>query len=486
MQGREPSSDKDSAKSSEIVVRPFLGRIEKLALVLLGVRFKSPQDLWKFQLDLLRLQREIQVAINDYKRQGKQVPGTMETLTDLRACRWLARRLGDAFAWVILGADKKVIEPLSRNSRTVISSDSHGNRGMIMIASHLPQQGWGFPLIHDITDFLRVGDITFVRMSEGSRRIYQTVEVKTRARLKRRLEGNLAEYDYQIQILSAVSPDDAQFGAIELERTEFESVVSPPVQPVSRRLGRQAKRMSTAVLHQAAKANELIREDGENPAIWAMVNEPINAHWETLRKVVRQARRNGYGSECVDDTFLYTAFYSADGISPDTMGQPASLQEDLSNPALLVGGGRANMLSIAIVPPVEQARAHVFMPFYLYPIPRSSISDIIHGRMTIVVFFNETRLSESLEKAGFSVEVISSAKHHRMQVSGWGTASNGANFYIQLPDLKYHLDELIYEFRERDSIVHIARALFDAAANAATGLEREFGDRTGSDQESRS
>ena len=48
---------------------------------------------------------------------------------------------------------------------------------------------WGISVIHDITNVLRVGDITFMRPSEEGRvrdAIYRTVELKTRARRRGR------------------------------------------------------------------------------------------------------------------------------------------------------------------------------------------------------------------------------------------------------------------------------------------------------------
>jgi hypothetical protein len=312
---------------------------------------------------------------------------------------------------------------------------------MLLAAGYLARQGWRFPLIHDITDCLRIGDVTFVRVHEDSERSYNTVEVKTSARLKRRLETeNLAEYEYRMQVLSAVPSDDAPMDRVTLEGAEFESVISSPVRPVGRRVGRQAKRMSTALVHQTAGLDVLIEEDGEVSALWTAVKAPVTTHWKSLQRVVRKARRNGYASECVDDTFLYAAFCSAEGLSPDSMDH-SRLQEDLSNPALLVEEGtRGIVLSIALIPPIEQASAQLFRPFYLYPIPRSSICDLLRGRMIILVCFNESRLVESLEEAGFTVDFNSKVKRSPLIVTGSVITSSGAEYRVQPADPRYYLE----------------------------------------------
>jgi len=299
------------------------------------------------------------------------------------------------------------------------------------------------------------------------------VEVKTRAEFKRRLEGqNLAEYEYRMQAFSASPPDGAHADPDALESADFTSVIPRSAGPLSRRINRQAKRMSTALLHQTAEPNTLIKEDGAAPAVWTAVNTPVTAHWKALQRVVRKARRSGYGSECVDDTFLYVAFYSPEGVSPESVNRASQLQEDLSSSPLVIrGGSRANTLSIATIPTIEQASAHLFLPFYLYPIPRSSICDIIHGRMVIFVCYNDGRLVESLEEAGLNVEV--NQKTRQLTVTRSVTTDGGAEYYIQSPDLRYYLDQIIYEFHGRDSIVHAAKAVLDVAENVTAELDRE-------------
>src|SRR5277367_6095548 len=113
MQSKEPPNDEEAAEAFDAVCRPFMDRLEKLTSSLLGRRLTSVEALWQFQLDLLHLQRDIQGAIGDYQNRVKRRRAPMSNLTELRAYRWYARRLGDAFAWVMLGGDKKIIEPLS-------------------------------------------------------------------------------------------------------------------------------------------------------------------------------------------------------------------------------------------------------------------------------------------------------------------------------------------------------------------------------------
>lgn len=451
-----PTSTRDDDESSTAVVRPLLRRIEKLAQILVGMRFASPDDLWRFQLDLLGLQRDIQAAISEHKVRSGRDNSARDVLDQLRACRWHSRRLGDSLAWVLFAGDKKLIEPLSRNQRTHVLPDSHGSRGMLVAARYLANHGSGFPLIHDITGCLRIGDVTFIRVSEGSERKYETVEIKTRHRLKRRLEAEgLAEYEYQMQIISAASVDETPADRVIIRASEAESESTAQRRLFGQRGDRQLRRMSTALLHQQAELNVPINEEGEPPAIWASVNPSAASYWKPLQRVVRKARRNGYSSEIVDSTFLYCAFYDAEGLSHATPGN-VRLKEDLKD--LAIGDASfPNILTIASIPHMGETSPQLFRPFYLYPIPRTSISDILYGRMLIFIYFNEGRILQSLQEAGFDVEYDPARNRSPLTVTGSRTGRNGIEYRFRSVDLRNYFDEMIYEFRGRNCIVDAAR-----------------------------
>jgi hypothetical protein len=134
--------------------RPYLRRLERLVRTLIGTRFESAQDIWQLQLDLLQLQRDVQASISATKKRARSDPTARADLESLRVARWHARRFGDAIAWLLLGLNRQLIYPLAQNEPTAVVPDDHGSRGVIAIATALSNDGWGFPLLHDITDCL--------------------------------------------------------------------------------------------------------------------------------------------------------------------------------------------------------------------------------------------------------------------------------------------------------------------------------------------
>ncbi len=89
----------------------------------------------------------------------------------------LSRCLGDALAWYLLGFNERAIVTLSLNDRSRSLPDEPAVLGMLSLAQGLASDGLGVPVLHDITNCLRIGDISLYRPG----REIVTVEVKTRA-----------------------------------------------------------------------------------------------------------------------------------------------------------------------------------------------------------------------------------------------------------------------------------------------------------------
>jgi hypothetical protein len=199
--------------STSLEADEYVRRLESMVLRLLRGRFSSADDLWRLQLDLLALQRDIQRAIKACKAERRSDQASHERLVGLRHARWHARRFGDAYAWVVLGFDRRTIFPLAKNTRVAIADENHGSRGLLAISEGLSNEGWGFPLLHDITDTLRVGDVTFVKPGEARSRQVSTFEVKTRLMAERLADDGKTQFEYQVTVASPSPFDPARGGA---------------------------------------------------------------------------------------------------------------------------------------------------------------------------------------------------------------------------------------------------------------------------------
>ena len=131
----------------------------------------------------------------------------------------------------------------------------HGNQGLLAIATALANRGWGCPLIHDITDCLRVGDLTFINPGEDIR----TVELKTSlVAEKKSKKGSTSTYQAKVLFHSKGSP----FPAGSADADEFAADLASQQEPArlkhSGRVERQLKRMREALDRQEAMPGQIV------------------------------------------------------------------------------------------------------------------------------------------------------------------------------------------------------------------------------------
>jgi hypothetical protein len=448
--------------------RAYLRRIERLAKILLGGKYDGAAALWDFQIQLLKLQRDIQQSIGVEKDRIRRSTEKSTKLRDLQYVRWSARRLGDAFAWLSLGVDSKAIHPLGENDPVPIGKEDHGSRGLIGISSYLAGEGWGFPVIHDVTDCLRIGDVTFVRPENGKRAL-RTVEMKTRYLGKAEDSEGSSHYEVSVTFLSSENKPRMDFSAeLNDAATEVKLGDGLEILPESskrddRRISRQTKRMAKALSRQEAEDGAVHTIDGQK-VLTAIVDSSPASHWKTLRRVIRNARLNGYASECVDKAFLYVAYYDSSGIEVESIQNPQFLEDLTSSGFASSKVDSRNSLEIASIPTVESRNPQQYLPYFLYSIPKKAIFDLLHGRLIIIVLTNAGHIADTLESHGFGVNIPKDkgAPIYSMQISSEVTHEE-VDYRFETNALGRHVTECIYEFKGIDYLLRVAQKMKDAA-----------------------
>ncbi len=431
----------------------LIGRLDRLVTTLLRARFASAADLWRLETDLLRLQQDVQTAVTAQKRLQRRSPDQIKDLEQLRWIRWNARRLGDAFAWLVLGLDRRALFPLAQNSRVSIPPDDHGTRAMVAIAEGLAVQNWGFPLLHDVTDCLRIGDITFVKPDEET----TTVEVKAR------VVGEGADHDgkpiveYEVTVVGV--SDVPPLPNSDPVREPLAVPTSREPRSRNRRMSRQMHRLGVAKAHQTAEAGTVSEIDGKS-VITACVEDGGVNHAGVVRRVARRARRNGFATAAVDDAILYCAAYHQDGMDADKFGQLASElpSEVLSSGILFRDNPERNSLVIYPIPETKGG-AQLYLPYFLYGLPRSTILDLLHGRMMFSIVVNSGRIVEALESAGFKVVI----RKGRNDLSPGSIVlcsefefEGGVRYAAEFHNLNLHIYEMLMEFKSVQYVVNVA------------------------------
>jgi hypothetical protein len=440
---------------SKVTADELLDRLEPLVVRFLAHRWRSPRTLWRLQLDLLRLQRDVQAAISVAKKD--RTAAGRSRIGELRQVMWHARRFGDALAWTFFRNDRRVIDPLTYNARVPVLPDGHGSRGLVAAAEALSPR-FGFPLLHDITDVLRVGDITFFKPEERP----QAVEIKT-SLAGSEDEGSKTVLSYNVTAIwpaGGTPPSDVPLRRIAADR-----------KPVNARVGRQLARMTRALALQDAPVGAPTKVDGRQTLILESKDAGERSdHWALLRRMIRRARRTGYASAVADGAVMYVAFYSPTGLdSPDQlMGR---VPADLLASGIFLPDPKKNSLYVLGMPDPTHDGPHRYRPYYLYPFPRPWVVDILRGRLVILALFNPGRVAEALEAVGVRADDGKGNAYLRAFAE---VEADSSKFLVELP-LGDNITEMVMEARTLAGLVAVADTLVTALREQLPTMMRDEG-----------
>ncbi len=410
----------------------YIERIEGFVRDLLPIKELQLLDPWRLQLELLDFHREVQSAIREentakesvgkrmaeivrsgpadaHRQELRELQGKLDQIshrveTHNHALR-LVRCVGDAIAWLLLGGDKRYIVLHGDN-------DPHGNVpdydawvGMVEIAKRLSGK-YGYPILHDLTNWLRTGDITFVPR-DGKPICY---EVKTKRPIE--VEGGklyVASADgFSMPPAQPVMPvSEAGLPAVAQELIDRMDDDSRADKRVPRHV-RQLRRMHDATVLYDAEPNTVVEVRGQLRMMGAYPRSGEDFHTDAMRGVVLEAMRVGYASRVVDGACIYFA------ISTERpLWYPWQPRQDLPHHERLWADGRAgglwdsegqavlyihlggtwDHLGGGLPPHVE--------PFILNKhLPPQAVMEILRGRLTVGVFVDLRKVVDALAAAG--------------------------------------------------------------------------------------
>jgi len=433
----------------------FLQRLERIVVPLLRRQFRSAQDIWKLQLDLYRLQREVQASITKRKSDPRSKASSDE-IQALRSIRWHARAFGDTLAWAFHHGDRSLLYPMSFNEKVPIEPWTNEPSPLVIAAEGLSPR-LGFPLLHDITDILRIGDVSFFRA--GLERP-MTVELKASV-VSRERDGDQVKIQYQ---MSAVWPAGAEHA---------ESLPVDPGDPApmaqatprrrqagldSRRFRKQLERMSDAHAQRTADLGKPTKIGGRPALFLRMEADDSPTHWPVIRRLIRRARRTGYASGSAEQSTMYVVAYSADGFEAD---DPAFVRAgtDLGASDIWYADTNRNMMRITPLVDPSQRGPHRWMPYFLYPIPLTSRVDILHGRLIILSILNVGRLADAIQAEGLRVEMP--GRHANSMSVLLDVPSDEGSYLVDLANLEENIAEMIMEGGSIQSVAALAAHMAD-------------------------
>jgi len=486
-----------------------LDRLEILVRQFVEQQFDSFQDLWDFQESLINFQREAHASKASERKRNEDLHATVLTNAAAQPGDWrsenqrlyreiscgdarveayrraeaLSRQLGDALAWDLLGSDPTHLKPLMKNERVPSIPSGHGLIGMIAFAANFASEGGCIPLLHDVTNRLRVGDVTFVRPDRDP----LTFEVKTKLTTLDESDSSatlsitaytLGHHNGQWDDVLAHLPSPL---VVTTNGDESHAAQSGQAsRRLDTRLSRQLVRMRNAVDWRAANTEEFFDVGGERSVKVDVTPANDTFRWADMRDVCAEARIVGRAARRVEDGLVYVAVRSDD---PLPRPSAEDVQEVFNAHMITPGradsstqggtrdrwwfGGTEKYLSSDI--PLEMR------PFFLYPLPADDIVGLMRGRLVVAVFVSVERLLASIEDAGFEVQPRDNEQRVGTDLPDASKIVHiGNNTAIKLDlygtTLASYGQQMFHEFL---SIQGFTRLLSDMARGAAAAAERD-------------
>lgn len=425
-------------ESYEELYTRLLNEVEKFARSLLEANFKSIQELWQLEVGLINFQSMLQEAISneqairqelknkkaeivlkrlkDWMAQVQQLDAEVRRIDNrikiYRHAYQLSRKLGDAFAWILF---RTWLIPLTEKPSTPTQDEhglpkEHGLKGMLAIAETLLAAGAGFPILHDITSILCIGDITFYS-PDGN---YITIEVKTHFVEKK---DDILTLDIEVHFPALIhSNESIKWKAINdcIPKRIFipdadEQNTSSNQKRLSPRLKRQLERMKQAKVWQSALPDQIVKLNDHKQGINIYHQQDEKAYnWDIVRDLIIKARANGIASCAVDNAFVYVALYKQSHRpwlqDPITFPSESLIADTLS---ILYPESEKERNKIWIPPSITPSNS---IPFFLYPLPLDVVMDIMWGRLTLTVIANLGKIATALEEIGLDIDLPNNRK----------------------------------------------------------------------------
>lgn len=497
-----------------------LEKIEDIATRLLETKYDSAQGLWNIQLDLVKYQIQLREDIRKEDALKQEIKANISEIAKKQEEDWkldlqklqnefgeskdrvkalndaiiLAKHLGNAFAWLLFKGNEQKIIPLVANDPNPSIPSGFSLQAMLTVATQFSNGGAGFPIIHDITNCLRIGDITFCNIVDKNDEPL-TVEIKAR---KETIEGDTATIPIEIYAIAkqpkfvntikkinqlAGKSLEIQINETNLGNNDLSSL--PKVfDNKNSQLNKQVDRMSHARRFQAAQEGKLIESRKENgtPLLpLALKLEKKHFHWNVIGELIIESKEKGYAARSIDDAFLYSVTYTneplifqfaKEGKLPNSDEMNTALKEKLPQYA----DGKKNCICFRSSLDYYSGEVPPYIrPFFWYEIPVNARIDILWGRLTIIVIINISKIVEALELSGIKARIPNNEAELNNQfipIRYKTTLSDNSEIEIQGGNLNEFANKIGFEFMSLDGFLSCVNQSISSLVNI-TSKEQE-------------
>lgn len=336
------------------------------------------------------------------------------------------------------------------------------------MAAHLLSNRYGVPIVHDITNWLRLGDMTFLRFADDGSGgwFFRTVEVKSSLTSSRTNDDGSTSATVMVDIYSNEPLN------LPEERQPKRGRVGAPTPEMSdpgqrrrkedRRIRDQFERLDKMVRCRDLKDDAVTMVDGVPNVILRVDHDQIH-HWPELHRAIRTARSEGYAFFDIDGFIGYAVVYDKNGVTAEHFTK-TRLRDDVQERLLSSEDCIRNSLMVQQIPMREDHDpvGAPIMRFFSYDIPKRTKADLIHGRLLIMAMVNTGRLDKALAERGLTIEPEDgdlARRGYRYTVDlVWPTGETEC-MAIPYTSVQHHVNTAMHEFSGLDYVVDHVTAI---------------------------
>lgn len=498
--------------NKQIYIR-LVGELEVIARRFLEQRWNDSSDLFQIQIDLLNYQVEVESKAIQFRARNKQIKNLKGQESYKRVEGWedrvqmfdeesdvndglisvynyvysISKKLGNSFAYYLTFGNEQLIHALANNTRSFSTPKGRVLDSVKAMGHLFHNAGAGFPILHDVTDLLRIGDITFSHPNHP----FITIELKTHQDKDDPKKAIVEAHFVDVAPKGEIATSDATKRFEEITRnlksslphdSQEPSNSSPskerPFIPLHKSSPRQSERMAKARMWQQAERNKVFDFKGQKGLILDWEPQGKTSHWDVAQNLIQKARISSYAHQVVDDAFVYVAVYDPEPIIFDVDAQnPADWMNGLSQlPTDLISSGifyeepSKNSLYVGSSSKAMHDEVSPFLrPIFSYPLPVDDVIDLLWGRLQIFVFINLGRLVEALGDAGVQAELPKSKKQLHddfLSLRIEKTLSTGQQVFGHLGNMHLYADKIVHEFMSIQAFVDLIKGIADGSMAA--------------------
>lgn len=363
----------------------------------------------------------------------------------------IGKMLGDAFAWVFYSQDRELLKQHFKHENNFHTPPGIGGRGELEFVKRFPMlQDW-LVIYHQITTFLRIGDISLYNLKEN--RLQALGELKTK-------ETEKGHFEISVSVLGPTSRFAKKpiFSTSE-KSGSIDDLVSPELpQYLQEKLGRQLRKMAESFN---------IRDADESSATLGEV------HYDNLTELLRAMTKSDIAYQKVGDGLLLIGIKnSKNQLSKRLMDPTADFNKKFSNlpeqVSKIVNPEYSNN-TVTVHPwhsPSERYHLPAGMtPLLWWPIDLKLLEKFVFQELHIIAIYNSAHLIRKLQNVGLQVE-------HNLETNEFLIFKKVEGGYTtRLENFKYFISLIVRQLHSEKNVVDLVTRLISTSEQKVLSSE---------------